>query len=85
MELKIVRVGNSAGLVLPLAVMKALGAKRGDSFNLEMTADGLSLKLKSIQPTYSIELLAAQCDMSAPEPEGLSAWKTLARVGRELS
>lgn len=77
MELKIVRVGNSAGLVLPLTVMKALGAKRGDSFDLDMTADGLSLKLKSTQPMYSIELLAAMCDMDAPEPEGLEDWKML--------
>jgi antitoxin ChpS len=77
MELKIVRVGNSAGLVIPLAVMKALGAKRGDSFDLEMTADGLSLKLKTMQPTYTIELIAAMCDMEAPEPDGLEAWENL--------
>lgn len=83
MELKIVRVGNSAGLVLPLTIMKALGAKRGDSFDLEMTADGLSLKLKTMQPTYSIELLAAQCNMDAPEPDGLQCWKALSPVGRE--
>jgi antitoxin ChpS len=85
MELKIRKVGNNAGLVLPLAIMKALGTNIGDSFDLEMTTEGLHLKVKPKEIKYTIELLAAQCDMAAPEPEGLNAWKTLARVGRELS
>lgn len=45
MTLDIMRVGNSAGLILPESLLTRLGATCGDSVEVVPTEDGFALRL----------------------------------------
>lgn len=83
MRLKIQRTGNSSGIRFPAQLLKELGMKIGDSFEMEQVGEELRLKPVRTKPEYDIEELAARCDPAAAVPAGLSAWSTLVPVGRE--
>lgn len=51
MTLDILRVGNSAGLVLPESLLARLGATYGDSVEVIPTEDGFALRLVKPAPT----------------------------------
>ncbi|HSG33232.1 MAG TPA: AbrB/MazE/SpoVT family DNA-binding domain-containing protein [Sphingomonadaceae bacterium] len=42
--LKIIKIGNSAGIVLPKELLDRLGVEQGDSLTLIQDGDGISLK-----------------------------------------
>jgi antitoxin ChpS len=83
LKLKIQRCGNSSGIRFPAQLLKELGVKIGDSFEMEQVGSELRLKPVVTKPVFDIEALAAQCDPAAAVPAGLSAWSTLEPVGRE--
>lgn len=83
MNLRIQRCGNSLGIRMPAPLLKELGMKLGDSFEMQQVGGELRLKPVLTKPVFDIEILAAQCDPAAAVPAGLSAWSTLAPVGRE--
>lgn len=83
MKLKIQRHGNSLGIRLPAPVLKDLGMKLGDCFELEQVDAELRLKPVATRPEYDMGALAAQCDSTAPVPASLAAWSALVPVGGE--
>lgn len=66
--LKVVRIGNSAGVILPKAILDRLGLSVGDSLSCHQTPDGINLvrqsetfdeqmaKARKLMKTYRIAL-----------------------------
>jgi len=43
---KLVRVGNSVGIIIPKALVDALGLREGDEVELTVTGQGILIKLR---------------------------------------
>ena len=56
MQAKVVGIGNSAGIVIPTALMSALGLKRNDRVSISETTDGFIVK-KVIEEPKTFEAL----------------------------
>jgi len=82
MELSIQKWGNSAAVRLPTELLGMLKATLGDKLIVDVRPEGVMLKAK--RPVYSLAELVAQCDMTAREPEDLSAWNKIKPAGREV-
>lgn len=81
MELRIGRVGNSAGLILPQTLLKELGLSIGQAFDAEKENGRLVLTPR--RRRYSAAELNAQCDLSAAMPPDLDGWDQMPDVGLE--
>lgn len=81
MELSIQKWGNSAAVRLPTELLGMLKASLGDKLTVDVRPEGVILKAK--RPTYALADLVAQCDLNAPEPADMVAWKNVKPVGRE--
>ena len=82
MRITIKKWGNSAGMVIPGVVMKALGLKPGQSMEAHVTNN--QLVLTPVTKQYSLEELLAQCDMSAPEISEQEVWGNAKPAGDEV-
>ncbi|CAM6919566.1 MULTISPECIES: AbrB/MazE/SpoVT family DNA-binding domain-containing protein [Enterobacter] len=82
MRITIKKWGNSAGMVIPGVVMKALGVKPGQSMEARVTNN--QLVLTPVTKQYSLEELLAQCDMSAPEISEQEVWGNAKPAGDEV-
>ena len=82
MRITIKKWGNSAGMVMPGVVMKALGVKPGQSMEARVTNN--QLVLTPVTKQYSLEELLAQCDMSAPEISEQEVWGNAKPAGDEV-
>ena len=82
MRITIKKWGNSAGMVIPGVVMKALGLKPGQSMEARVTNN--QLVLTPVTKQYSLEELLAQCDMSAPEISEQEVWGNARPAGDEV-
>ncbi|MEZ6875818.1 AbrB/MazE/SpoVT family DNA-binding domain-containing protein [Enterobacter sp. KBR-315C3_2022] len=82
MRITIKKWGNSAGMVIPGVVMKALGLKPGQSMEAHVTNN--QLVLTPVTKQYSLEELLAQCDMSAPEISEQEVWGSAKSAGDEV-
>ncbi|MFA5940439.1 MAG: AbrB/MazE/SpoVT family DNA-binding domain-containing protein [Sinimarinibacterium sp.] len=58
MELKIIAVGNSAGVVLPKELLARLRVEKGDSLYVAETPDGI--KLMPHDPTIAAQMAVAE-------------------------
>jgi len=67
MILKLRRVGNSQGLVLPQAILRDLGVKPGAE--LEVRVSRGRLEAKPAEPHYTLEELLAQFRPEHVQPE----------------
>lgn len=56
--LKITRIGNSAGVILPKDVLAHLGAEVGDSLSLVTTPRGIELSAE--EPDFEAQMAAAR-------------------------
>ncbi|MGH6787958.1 MAG: AbrB/MazE/SpoVT family DNA-binding domain-containing protein [Novosphingobium sp.] len=56
--LKITRIGNSAGVILPKDVLAHLGAQIGDSLSLVATPRGI--ELAAAEPDFDAQMAAAR-------------------------
>lgn len=72
------RWGNSAAIRLPAAMLNIIGAKIGDAIEVDPSA------LKVVKPRYKLADLIALCDKAAPPPGDVTAWESMAPVGREI-
>ncbi len=81
MEVVLKKMGNSTGLVLPPAVLRALGVGVGSSMRMQTTTDG-KLVLESL-PKYRLSEMIAQCDLKASAPKDVQAWDAMPSVGGE--
>ena len=59
LELKLRKVGNSVGVVLPKEVLAYLSAREGDSVSLTNAADG-TLRVSPTKPEVARQLAVAQ-------------------------
>lgn len=85
MELVIRKIGNSAGLAIPSALLRDLGLKVGQVVSLRQTEDGaLMLRAKSQPKKFTAKELNALCNFNAPMPADLEAWDQMKPVGNEL-
>lgn len=53
---KVVGIGNSAGIVIPSALMNSLGLKKNDRVTIEEKADGFVVR-KTAEPPKTFEAL----------------------------
>ncbi|MEQ1539907.1 MAG: AbrB/MazE/SpoVT family DNA-binding domain-containing protein [Sphingorhabdus sp.] len=60
--LKITKIGNSAGVILPKDVLAHLGAEVGDSLSLVTTPRGIELSAE--EPDFEAQMAAARAVMA---------------------
>ena len=78
MKLIIQKWGNSAAIKLPDSILEQIGAKVGDSVEIE--ADSLKL----IKPKYKLSDLIALCNKDAPYSQDAKVWNDTIHVGSEI-
>lgn len=72
------KCGFLGGIGFWLALLKVA---LGDKLSVNVLPDGVLLK--AARPSYTLDDLVAQCDLSAPEPADMAAWSNVKPVGRE--
>lgn len=83
MELFIRKLGNSAGIILPPALLRSLNLSIGSSVTAEIVKGKLVLT-PALRPRYRLTELVAQCDPKAPPPKDMQAWYSVSAVGKEV-
>ena len=79
MKLIIQKWGNEAAIKLPKSMLRQLGAKIGDSVELDVQAN--TVILRRVKPKYKLEDLLAQMPGSFPMVDG---WDDMSPVGKEI-
>jgi len=69
--IKVRKIGNSLGVVLPRDVLNRLGVTEGDSIFLTDAPDG-SMRVTQYDPEFEKQMLAAQ--------EGMAAYRNTLRI-----
>lgn len=82
METSIKKLGNSAGILLPSVLMRALNLSVGQSVNIESVDGNLLVKPQSTK-RYTLKELLAQCNANAPMPTEVNEWESAPLVGLE--
>lgn len=82
-ELTVRKVGNSAGIIMPQALLKALGLDVGKRLKAEVEDGRVTLTPVAGKRRYTLAELMKQCDPKAPMPKDLQAWDAAPAVGRE--
>lgn len=82
METSIKKLGNSAGILLPSVLMRALNLSVGQSVNIESVDGNLLVKPQSTK-RYTLKELLAQCNATAPMPTEVNEWENAPLVGLE--
>ena len=76
METSIKKLGNSAGILLPSVLMRALNLSVGQSVNIEMIGGNLLVKPQTAR-RYTLKELVAQCNPKAPMPAEVLEWENI--------
>jgi antitoxin ChpS len=79
MKLFIQKWGNSAAIKLPESMLEQLRAKIGDSIEVDVQAN--TLTLRTVRPRYKLADLLAQTTGSFPAVDG---WDEMSPVGKEI-
>ncbi|WP_312745503.1 AbrB/MazE/SpoVT family DNA-binding domain-containing protein [Cedecea neteri] len=82
MRITIKKWGNSAGMVIPGALMDELGVKIGQSLEAEVMNN--QLIMKPIRKKYTLDELLAQGDPSAPKVSEEDIWGKDNPLGKEV-
>jgi len=82
MRITIKKWGNSAGVIIPGALMKELNMRVGQSMEAQVTDN--QLVLRPVSKGYTLEELLAQCDPEAPKPSEEALWGKPGPVGDEV-
>jgi len=82
MESAIRKLGNSAGIIVPAALLKSLKCEVGQVIELEVE-DGRLLVTPKRSKRYTAAELNAQCNPRAPMPDDIVAWERAPAVGSE--
>ena len=82
METSIRKLGNSAGIILPAALLRSLKFEVGQAIDIEVE-DGRLVVTPKRRKRYTAAELNAQCDPPAPMPEDIVAWERAPLVGSE--
>ncbi|MDP1636056.1 MAG: AbrB/MazE/SpoVT family DNA-binding domain-containing protein [Gallionellaceae bacterium] len=82
METAIRKLGNSAGIILPAALLRSLKCEVGQTIEIEVE-DGRLVVTPVRRKRYTAAELNSQCNRRAPMPEDLVAWDNAPDVGSE--
>lgn len=73
-ELTVRKVGNSAGIIMPQTLLKALGLDVGKRLKAEVEDGRVTLTPVAGKRRYTLVELLKQCDPKAPMPKDLLDW-----------
>jgi antitoxin component of MazEF toxin-antitoxin module len=76
------KIGGSAAVHIPAAVMKDWGVD--PEAELDMFVEAGALLVKVAEPVVSLDSMIAECDLSAKPPKEDKAWDRMRPVGREV-
>ena len=82
METAIRKLGNSAGIIVPAALLKSLKCEVGQVIELEVE-NGRLLVTPKRGKRYTAAELNALCNPRAPMPDDMVAWERAPAVGSE--
>jgi antitoxin ChpS len=82
METAIRKLGNSAGIILPAALLRSMKFEVGQVIDIEVE-DGRIVVTPKRSKRYTAAELNAQCDSRAPMPEDMVAWENAPVLGSE--
>jgi antitoxin ChpS len=82
METAIRKLGNSAGIILPAALLRSLKFEVGQTIDIEVE-DGRLVVTPTKSRRYTAAELNAQCNLRAPMPEDIVEWDSTPTVGSE--
>ena len=82
METSIRKLGNSAGIILPAALLRSLKFEVGQAIDIEVE-DGRLVVTPKIRKRYTAAELNALCNPRAPMPEDIVTWEGAPVVGSE--
>jgi len=82
METEIRKLGNSAGIILPAALLRTLKLEVGQAIDIEVE-DGRLVVTPKRRKRYTAAELNALCNPRAPMPEDMVAWESAPVVGSE--
>jgi len=83
-ELTVRKVGNSAGVILPQSLLKAMDLDVGARLKAEVEDGRVTLTPAPAKKRYSLAELLGQCKPRARMPAELKAWDSAGPAGREL-
>ena len=83
MKTHIRKIGNSAGMILPAAILKKLHLSEGDEIEISENGNQIIITPKKIKPKYTLKELLAQCDLKAPIHEAVKEWDEVQAIGQE--
>jgi len=84
MELPIRKLGNSAGIILPAALLRSLNLSVGSAVNAEQIKGKLILT-PAPKTRYSLNELMARCNPKAKISGDLKEWNSMTPVGKEVA
>ncbi len=58
LSLKLIKIGNSTGVVLPKELLARLGVEAGDTLNASVDEDGV--RIKPSDETFEVQMTAAR-------------------------
>lgn len=82
MRITIKKWGNSAGVVIPGAIMKELNMQVGQSMEAQVVDN--QVVLKPLSKRYPLEELLAQCDPNAAPATEDELWGNAGPMGNEV-
>ncbi|MTI11960.1 AbrB/MazE/SpoVT family DNA-binding domain-containing protein [Sansalvadorimonas verongulae] len=83
MRAQIRKIGNSAGTIIPAAILREMSLSEGDDIMISNTDGCIIIEPVQEKPKYSLDELLAKCDENAPMPEELKEWDEAPAVGNE--
>lgn len=84
METAIRKLGNSAGLILPVQLLKSLNLAIGQTVDVE-ESEGRLVVTPKMRKQYALKDLLAQCDAKAAPPAGTAVWESMGDAGLEVA
>lgn len=82
MRITIKKWGNSAGVIIPGAIMKELNMQVGQSMEAQVIDN--QVVLKPLSKRYTLEELLAQCDSNAASATEDELWGNAGPMGNEV-
>lgn len=83
MNLIIRKLGNSAGIIFPATILRALKLSVGRKVCVKHV-EGKIVITPVIKTRYTLSELMALCDLNAPAPEDVKLWDSITSVGKEI-
>lgn len=84
MKTSIRKIGNSAGAILPAAMLKNLNLREGDAITVREEGSRIVIERAVTRPRYKLADLVAQCDLTAAPSAELLEWENAPMAGEEL-